>query len=51
MTQPYDPNKAREAAETLNEDQTPKEQAQALVDLETEELRQLLIGLLVGDLK
>lgn len=50
MTSDYDPNRAQEIVkETFIEKPGAEEQAQALVDLEPIDLRQVLIGILMGD--
>lgn len=49
--EPYNPQKAKQIAKkTLTEEQTPKEQIAALVALPKEDFRQVLMGVLRGDI-
>lgn len=51
MSEPYNPERAKEIAkQTLTEEQTPKEQVSALVALPAKDFRQVLLGVLRGDI-
>lgn len=50
-SQPYDRQKAQEIARKhLYQDQSPREQIEAVIELPREEMRQVMIAMMVGDI-